>query len=139
MKEMYEMDYKGTKITIDQKMIFITGGLLSMVGLLLAYREIYPALTILLLAALPYLHEAGHYLIAREHGFDITSISFENHKIEMVTPDLLTHRDTMDIALGGELVTGAVYLLSSFCIFLWGRSTGSPIIVLFLIIPALWI
>jgi len=139
MRKIYETDYKGTKITIDQRMMFLTGGLLWMGILLLTYGEKYPALVVTLLALLPYLHEAGHYLTAREHGLTVQSISFETGKMEMAIPDLMTHRDVMDIAIAGELVNGAVYVGSALAIFRWGQLAGSPFIVLFMIVPAVWI
>jgi hypothetical protein len=138
MKEIYETDYKGTKITIDQRMLFISGGLLWMSILLLMYGEKYPALVVTLLALLPFVHEAGHYLTAREHNLSVASISFETHKIEMAIPDLMTHKDVMDIAIAGELVNGFIYLASSLAIYRWGQVTGSPFIVLFLIVPVVW-
>lgn len=139
MKKTYETDYKGTKITIDQRMIFLTGGLLWMGILLLAYGEKYPALVVTLLALLPYAHEAGHYMTAREHRLSVSSISFETGKMEMAIPDLMTHKDVMDIAVAGELVNGFIYVASSLAIFRWGQLTGSPFIVLFMIVPAVWI
>jgi hypothetical protein len=139
MKERFETDYQGTKITIDQRMIFLSGGLLWMGLVLLGYGERYPALVVTLLALLPFLHEAGHYLIAREHGLAVSSISFETNKIEMSIPDLMTHKDIMDVAIAGELVNGFVYLGSTLAIFRWGQITGSPFIVLFMIVPAVWI
>lgn len=139
MKEIYETDYKGTKITIDKKMLYLTGGLLCISGYLLIYGEPFPALTVALLAALPFLHEAGHYLIAREHNLTVSSMSFQKNKIEMVIPDLMTHKDVMDIAIAGELINGAVFLLASGAIYFWGQANHSPFIVLFIIVPAVWI
>lgn len=138
-EKVFETDYQGTKITIDQKMLYFTGGLLALVVMLLIYREIYPALAIFLLAILPFAHEAGHYLIAREHNFHVLSVAFEDNKIETKIPDLMTHRDIMEIAIAGELVNGAIYLLASGAIYRWGQVNNSPFIVLFIIVPALWI
>lgn len=138
-EKVFETDYQGTKITIDQRMLYLTGGLLALVVMLLIYREPYPALAIFLLAILPFAHEAGHYLIARQHNFTVTSMSFEKNKIDMTIPDLMTHKDTMEIAIAGELVNGVIYLLASGAIYRWGQVNNSPFIVLFLIVPAVWI
>ena len=139
MKEIYETTYQGMKITIDKKMTYITLGLVMIGVFCMLYREFYAALVIFLLAALPFLHEAGHYLMARRHNFTVTSITFEDDKLEMKCPDLMTHKDIFEISVMGEIVNGIVYLLASGLIYQWGRVTGSPFIVLFLIVPGIWL
>lgn len=134
-----EILYEGTRITIDGFMFFFTGGQIALGGLLLVYGEIYPALALMLLAGLPFLHEAGHYLIAREHGFDVSAVSFQNHRINTVIEGNLTHKDIMDIAFAGEMSSGYVYALVTLCIYLWGLSANTPFIYLFIIVPAVWV
>lgn len=132
-------NFDGTVIVIDGFILFYIGGQIALAGLLLVYGEIFPALALLLLAGLPVLHEAGHYLIAREHGFKIPMVSFQNHKIDTIVEGNLTHRDIMDISFAGEIASGFVYGLVTLCIYLWGSFAHSPFMYLFLIVPAVWI
>lgn len=134
-----EFYLKGTKITFDDFIVFWTGAQLALGGLLLAYGEVYPSLALLALAALPFIHEIGHYLSALDHGFVVSAISFENHRINTVVEGNLTHKDIMDISFAGELSSGYVYALVTLCIYLWGLSANTPFTYLFIIVPAVWV
>lgn len=134
-----ELRYEGTRITMDGFIFFWTGGQIALGGLLLAYGEFFPALALLALAALPFIHEIGHYLAAREHGFEVSALSFQNHRINTVIEGNLTHKDIMDISFAGELASGYVYALVTLCIYLWGLTANTPFIYLFIIVPAVWV
>lgn len=132
-------EYRGTKITLDYLYIVQTVTLALMALLLFTETEYYAGIAILLVAALPYAHEAGHFYIAREHGFKVSELRFTGIGAECNIEGTLTHKDTFDISIAGELMTGFIFMGCFYVLLLWGQSLNSPFTVLTAIIPCMWI
>lgn len=139
LKQEVETEYRGTKIILDYLYIVQTVVLVIMALLLFTEREVYLGIAVLLVAALPYAHEGGHYYIAREHGFKVSELRFVGIGAECKIDGTLTHKDTMEICLAGELMTGVCFLGAFYMLLLYGQSVNSPFTVLTAIIPCMWV
>lgn len=139
LKKEVITEYQGTKIILDYLHIVQTVVLAIISLLLFAENEYYAGIAILLLAVLPYAHELGHFYIAREHGFKVSEIRFIAPGAECKIEGTLTHKDTCDISLAGELMTGLIFLGTFYVLLLWGQSADSPFTVLTAVIPCMWI
>lgn len=139
LKKEVITEFQGTKIILDYLYIVQTVILVIMALLLFTENEFYLGIAILLVAALPYAHEGGHYYIARDHGFKVSEIRFTGIGAECKIDGTLTHRDTRDISLAGELMTGVIFIGAFYVLLLWGQSVNSPFTIPTVIIPCMWI
>jgi hypothetical protein len=139
LKKEIETEYQGTKIILDNLYIIQTALLGLLAIMLLIDGEYYPGITLVLIAALPFAHETGHYIFARKRGFQVSEMRFTGISADCKVEGTLSHRDTRDIALGGELMTGIIFMGSFYLMLLWGQSIDSPFTVFTAIIPCVWI
>lgn len=139
LKKEIETEYQGTKIILDNLYIIQTALLGLLAIMLLIDGEYYPGITLVLIAALPFAHETGHFIFARDRGFKVSEMRFTGISADCKVEGTLSHRDTRDIALGGELMTGIIFMGSFYLMLLWGQSIDSPFTVFTAIIPCVWI
>jgi len=139
LKKEVITEFQGTKIIVEYIYLIQAVTLIIMSLLLFTEGEYYAGIAILLVAALPFAHEAGHFYIAREHGFAVSELRFSGIGAECKVEGTLTHKDTFDIAIAGELMTGIIFMGTFYVLLLWGQSLDSPFTVLTAIIPCMWI
>jgi len=139
LKKEVVMECQGTKIILDYMYIIQTVILVIMSLLLFTDGEYYAGIVVLLVTALPYAHEGGHYYIARDHGFELSELRFTEVSVHCKVKGTLTHKDRMDISLAGELMTGVIFIGAFYMMLLWCLSINSPFTVLTAIIPCMWI
>ncbi len=139
LKKTIVTDYKGTKITIGYLNLITTGFLMMLAGILVDEHQAYLSLAVLMVAVLPYVHELGHYFMAKNHGKEVSELNFIDQGAEAKVEGTLTHEETRDIALAGELLTGLVFVAAGAAVYLWGWNNQSGFIYLAAIIPSIWI
>jgi len=139
LKKTIVTEYNGTKITIGYLNIITTGFLMMLAGILIDEHQAHLSLAVLLVAVLPYIHELGHYFMAKKYGKEVSELNFLGPDAEAKVEGTLTHEETRDIALAGELLTGLVFIGAGAAIFLWGWDHQSGFIYLAAVIPSIWI
>lgn len=139
LKKTIITEYQGTKITIDYLNLVTTGIMVILSILLIGYGEYEAALAVLMLSILPYVHELGHYFMARRIGMHVSELNFLGDGTDAKVEGTLTHKETRDIALAGELVTGVIFWITFAAIFSLAWQLQTPFIYLTAGIPAIWI
>ena len=139
LKKTVITEYQGTKITIDYLNLVTTGMMMILAVLMIGYRQYYAALAIIMLSILPYIHELGHYFMAHSRGFSVSELNFIKDGTDARIEGNLTHRDTRDIALAGELVTGAVFWIAFAALFVMAWETQTIFIYFTAAVPSVWI
>lgn len=139
LQKQIETKYQGTKIVSDYISIIQTV-IMSVLSLyLVLYGEYYLSIVVLLLTVLPYLHEAGHYYMARSRGYDVSEIRFLGTGAQCELDKTPPHRDMRDISLAGELMTGVIFISAFYLVLIYAQSIDSPFTILTAIIPCIWI
>lgn len=128
-----------TKITIDYFTIITTAFLMMLSGILIDEHQYYLSLALLMVAVLPYIHELGHYFMAKKYGKEVSELNFLGSGAEAKVEGTLTHKETRDIALAGELLTGVVFVIAGLAVFMYGWINQSPYIYFAAVIPSIWI
>ena len=136
--KIYQKMIDGTAFRIDGDTSIALGAQLFIAGAVMLINEPLASFALVLMAGLPFIHEIGHYLIARDHGLEVESVSFERRKFEVKVNGMLTHRDVMDISFAGVVASGLVFSLTGLLILVWGYLAGSPFALVALMIPVVW-